>query len=150
MATSSAYGSSWAKDWISNLHHSCGNARPFNPLHWAGDRTCASTATRATAVRFLTHCARVRTALSLSLFSTIISKTENLSIILSHNQISRHCSTFSDFFQELNWSCLPVDFLERGSTGLCFCICAWFKCLNLQVPFFHPLCKFFVRGKRVV
>ena len=36
--------------------HSYGNARSFNPLHWARDRTLTSTATWATVVEFLTHC----------------------------------------------------------------------------------------------
>ena len=34
----------------------CSNARSFNPLYQAGDWTCASSVTGATAVRFLTHC----------------------------------------------------------------------------------------------
>ena len=34
-----------------NLSHSYSNAGSFNPLRWAGVRTCASTATQAAAVR---------------------------------------------------------------------------------------------------
>lgn len=60
MATFTAYGSSWARDGLQAaaaiLCHSCGNTRSLNPLHWTEDRTYASTATRAAAVRFLTHC----------------------------------------------------------------------------------------------
>ena len=40
-----------------DLRHSCGNAKSFNSLHQTGDQTPTSTATRATAVGFLTHCA---------------------------------------------------------------------------------------------
>ena len=35
-----------------NLHHRCGSARSFNPLHWARDQTHASRVTQAAAVRF--------------------------------------------------------------------------------------------------
>ena len=41
---------------IWNLSFSCGNARSFNLLHWAGDQTRTSTASQTTAVWFLTHC----------------------------------------------------------------------------------------------
>ena len=44
-----------------DLCRRCGNTRPFNPLHQAGDRTHTSTATQVTAVGFLTHSAIVRT-----------------------------------------------------------------------------------------
>lgn len=39
-----------------NLHHSCGSAKSFNPLRRARDKTCTAAETRATAIRFLTHC----------------------------------------------------------------------------------------------
>ena len=44
-----------------DLHHSCHNARSFNPLHqaWYQTHTCA--ATWVSAVRFLTHCTTVGT-----------------------------------------------------------------------------------------
>ena len=38
------------------LHHSCGNAGSFNPLHWAGAQTCISAVTQATVAGFLIHC----------------------------------------------------------------------------------------------
>ena len=44
-----------------NLSHSCGNTRSLNPLYWAGDQTCVSAVTRATAVGFLTYCTAVGT-----------------------------------------------------------------------------------------
>ena len=44
-----------------DLYYSCSNAGSFNPLHRAGDWTYTSTATQATAVRFLIHCGRART-----------------------------------------------------------------------------------------
>ena len=37
------------------------NTGSFNPRHQAGDRTCTSAATGATAVGFFTHCATVGT-----------------------------------------------------------------------------------------
>ena len=43
------------------LHHSCTNARSFNLLPQTEDWTCASIATPAAAIRFLTHCAMVGT-----------------------------------------------------------------------------------------
>ena len=36
--------------------HSCSNTNSFDPLPWAGNQTHASAGTRATAVRFFTHC----------------------------------------------------------------------------------------------
>ena len=44
-----------------NLCHSRGNARSFNSLCWARDRTLTSTATWAAAVRFLTRCSTAGT-----------------------------------------------------------------------------------------
>ena len=64
MTAPMVYGSSWAGDWVCDLQCGSGNARYFNPLGWAGDRTCTSTATRAAAVRFLTHCSTEGTPLS--------------------------------------------------------------------------------------
>ena len=43
-----------------SLHHSCGNARSFNPPQ-SGDQTNSFSATWATAFGFLTHCATVGT-----------------------------------------------------------------------------------------
>ena len=43
---------------------SCGNMGSFNPLHWAGDWTNASTATQATSAGFLTHGAMAGTPLT--------------------------------------------------------------------------------------
>lgn len=45
-----------------NLSDSCSIAVSFNPLCWAKDGTCASEATPATAVRFLTYCTTVGTS----------------------------------------------------------------------------------------
>ena len=61
MAAPTTYGSSQEQGL--NLSHSfsCGNAESFNPLRRAKDRTCTSTATQATAVGFLIHCARAET-----------------------------------------------------------------------------------------
>ena len=39
-----------------DLHLSFSNVGSFNPLCQAKEGTCTSTATRATTVRFLTHC----------------------------------------------------------------------------------------------
>ena len=47
---------------ICNLCHSCHNAGSFNTFYQAGDWTCSSTETDATAVRFSTHCTTVGTA----------------------------------------------------------------------------------------
>ena len=59
MATSTAYGSSPARDWIcSNPCHTCSNAWSFDQLPQARDGTCTSAETWAAAVRFLTHCAK--------------------------------------------------------------------------------------------
>ena len=44
-----------------NLCSSCGNARSFNLLSWAGDWTLTSMVTLAAAVGFLSHCATVGT-----------------------------------------------------------------------------------------
>ena len=60
MATPMANGS-WAGQRLNlshscELHHSCGNTRSFNPLHWARNQTHTSAATQATAVRFFTDC----------------------------------------------------------------------------------------------
>ena len=44
-----------------DLHRSCGNARSFNPLRWAGDWTCTSAAAWAAVLGFLTRCATVGT-----------------------------------------------------------------------------------------
>ena len=44
-----------------DLHGSCSITGSFNPLLWAEDRTCTSTVTQATAVRFLTYCATAGT-----------------------------------------------------------------------------------------
>ena len=61
MAAPSAYGSSCTRDWIWTAHgtHTAALAMldPLNPLHRAADWTRASTATQATAVGFLIHCA---------------------------------------------------------------------------------------------
>ena len=46
------------------LHCRCGNIRSFNPPPWAGDWTCSSKATWATAVRFLTCGATAGTPLT--------------------------------------------------------------------------------------
>ena len=43
-----------------------GNARSFNSLHQAGDKTCSSAVTQSAAVRFLTHCATAGTPLFLT------------------------------------------------------------------------------------
>lgn len=70
MATSTAYGSSPARDWIcSDPCHTCSNAWSFDPLHQAGDGTCTSAETWAAAVRFLTYWATVETAVSLDFYS---------------------------------------------------------------------------------
>ena len=65
MITLTAYGSSQAQRLNLNgscdLHHSYGNARSFNPLHQAGDRTCTSAVILGTAVGFSTHCSTVGT-----------------------------------------------------------------------------------------
>ena len=50
--------------YISNLHHSCGNAWSFSLLHQARGWTGASTVTLATAVGFLTHLATAGTPVS--------------------------------------------------------------------------------------
>ena len=44
-----------------NLHCSCGNAEPFNPLHHAEDQTHTFAVTQTTAVGLSTHCATVAT-----------------------------------------------------------------------------------------
>ena len=50
------------------LPHSCSNPGSLNPLHQARDRTRgASTASRATAVAFLTHCATGECPIPISL-----------------------------------------------------------------------------------
>ena len=43
------------------LHHYFRNEGSFNPLYWAGDKTCSSTVTQATIVESLTHWAIVVT-----------------------------------------------------------------------------------------
>ena len=48
---------------VCDLHCSFDNTRSFNPLHWAGDRTQASTTAQAAAVGFLTHCATAGTSI---------------------------------------------------------------------------------------
>ena len=53
-----------------DLCHSCSNARPFNLLPWARDQTHNLAVTKATAVRFLTHCATKGTP-SVALFGKI-------------------------------------------------------------------------------
>ena len=57
-------------------HSSC--AVSFNPVHKARDRTCSSTATRATAVRCSTHCATVGT-LYFSIFLWLPYNVQNFS-----------------------------------------------------------------------
>ena len=47
------------------LHHSCGNAGSFNPLHGAGDRTRTSTVSQASAVRLLSPLHHSRNSCSL-------------------------------------------------------------------------------------
>lgn len=47
-----------------DLRHSCCNTRSFNQLHQARGSTQASAATRASAVRLLTHCTTVGTTYS--------------------------------------------------------------------------------------
>ena len=49
VAAPTAYGSSWAREGLNpsrscDLHHSCSNARSFNPLCQAEDGTCTSAA----------------------------------------------------------------------------------------------------------
>ena len=56
-----------------NPNCSCGNARFFNPLHGAGDQTCASTVTGTPAVRFLTHYATMGTPMCIFLCIIIYS-----------------------------------------------------------------------------
>ena len=46
------------------LHHNCSNARSFNPLYQARDRSWTSAVTQAIAVRFLTQSTTVRTYVS--------------------------------------------------------------------------------------
>ena len=40
-----------------DLCHRCSNAGSFNPLYWAREQICASTATGPTTIALLTHCA---------------------------------------------------------------------------------------------
>ena len=47
-----------------NTSCSCGNTGSFKSLHWAGNRTHTSAATRAAAVGSLTHCATAGTPIS--------------------------------------------------------------------------------------
>ena len=47
------------------LQNSCSNARSFNQLYQARDRTCASAETQAAAVGFLTHCTMAASSLFL-------------------------------------------------------------------------------------
>ena len=55
MATAMACGSSQAKDWIQSI----ASTYTFNHRTGPRDQTCTSPVTWATAVGFLTHCARV-------------------------------------------------------------------------------------------
>ena len=50
----------------------CGSARSFTPLHPAGDQTCTSAVTEATAVRHLIHCTTAGTPYSALLFSITV------------------------------------------------------------------------------
>ena len=65
MAALTVCESSCARDWIQSAASIYGaavaKARSFNPLLQAEHRTHASTVTRATTVRFLTHCTAVGT-----------------------------------------------------------------------------------------
>ena len=67
MATPTAYGSSWDRDWIwaAAVTYAVAGATPdpFNPLCEAGNQTCISIATRATAIGFSIHWATVATPL---------------------------------------------------------------------------------------
>ena len=64
MVALTAHGSLWTRNkiWdIAATHTALHSVRSFNPLCLAQDRTCASAVTKATAVRFLTHCATAGT-----------------------------------------------------------------------------------------
>ena len=70
MAASGTFASSWARDWIQAAAETY--AESFNPLHQAGDRTCASTAIRATAVGFFAPQRELLKAIALPYFSRYI------------------------------------------------------------------------------
>ena len=64
MATPTAHVSSQAREWVraaATIYAAGGNAGYLKPLGQARDETHVSVATWATAVRFLTHCTKVRT-----------------------------------------------------------------------------------------
>ena len=68
-------------DPVLNLSPSCGNAGPFSPLCHAGDWTCTSVATPATAIGFLTHCTTVGIPVPEFYFGW---KARQLTAILNH------------------------------------------------------------------
>ena len=72
MAAPMARGNSQARDWICDLHCSCNNARSFNPLCWARNRTCTSAVTWAPAVEFSTYCAIAGTPGLISFYSSLL------------------------------------------------------------------------------
>ena len=65
MATPTAYGSSWDRDWIWATAANCTVAVAmldhFNTLHWARNWTHISTVIQTLAVGFLSYCATVGT-----------------------------------------------------------------------------------------
>lgn len=60
-----------------NLNLSCSNTRYFKPQHQAGDWPCASIATQAWEVRFLTHCA-IWHYLSRVILNTLLSEINRI------------------------------------------------------------------------
>ena len=70
MASSTAHGSPWARDWIqaTTVTYAAAVAMldPFNSLHQAGNRT--HTATQATTVGFLSYCIIAGTPVILPIF----------------------------------------------------------------------------------
>ena len=65
------------------LHHSCGNTRSSNTLHWARDPTHTSAVARAAVVGFLTHCANSRNSSIWRYFCIVERVAELLGLILS-------------------------------------------------------------------
>ena len=76
MAAPVAYGSSPGQglnlSHSFDLCHDYGNTRSFTPLCWARDGTCASVATRSTAVGLLTHCAPAGTPFFVELLTALL------------------------------------------------------------------------------
>ena len=93
-----------------NLCCNCSSAGFFNPLHQAGDQTHASPVTCATAVRFLTHCATVRTPKSIKFFLLTYSRFTVFCQFLLYSTVTKSYTNTQFFFScyFLSWS-IPKD-----------------------------------------